>query len=383
MLSIPPPQRPPSRSERLLRETLRRDGEVRDPSTPSPPRRPSLTRHSTSRVASPPLPPLPPLDFYSRPSSPGQRCRYAELADEQYTRGNFLFRAPITNAPTSPHSEAFYSSKTESDGTVTPGSRTRFLDGKRAHSSRLTTRSSSPSPPPTKTKGTVTRRHSLQRASYHEQPLSPQEHALRARLGNMLRPTSVHMTNPNMAWDTNGELQWRDSDLPARSGSVSQPRSAASVRLFTSLPFSTLIYCRLRSRLLPLPQLPSSSPHLHLLSKTILNVRTPAAGAQQTPFAPLLTQVSKRPSTLPPPPHVLGQGLLQIRPLLPLLVPPHQCQASRRGETFRRTVLRILFTHTTLLTNINNTQEGNTFLLRLLLRLRRTPRLQVSAPGTS
>lgn len=283
MLSIPPPQRPPSRSERLLRQTLRRDGEVRDS---TPPRGQSLTRQS--RAASPPPPPLPPLDFYSRPASPGQRCRYAELADEQYTRANFRFRSPTANAPNTP--EGFYTSRTESDGTVTPGSRARFSDGKRPHtSSRLTTRSSSPSPPPTRTGATVTRRHSLQRAFYHE-PLSPQEHALRARLENMLRPTSAHMTNPNMAWETNGELQWRDSDLAARSGSVSQPRSAGSVRL---VYFPAILHAYLlspRSPPLPLlPQLPSSTPPRHPLSKAIPNARILAAEAQQIPYAPLLT----------------------------------------------------------------------------------------------
>lgn len=250
MLSIPPLQRPPSRSELLLRETLRRSDEVRDTSISSPPRKSSLSRSSSSRVASPPPPPLPPLEFFSRPASPGQRCRYAELADEQYTRGNFLFRSAITNAPHSPSTEVFYSPKTESDGTMTPGSRSRFFDGKRPHTSthsgRLSTRSISPSPPPTRDRASVTRRHSLQRAFYHE-PLTPQEHALRARLGNMLRPESAHMTDPNMAWDPNGELHWRDSDFTARSGSASQPQSGASVRLVHSLflLFSTLIYCRL------------------------------------------------------------------------------------------------------------------------------------------
>lgn len=375
MLSIPPPQRPPSRSERLLRETLRRDVEVRD----SPPRRPSLTRHST-RVASPPLPPLPPLDLYSRPSSPGQRCRYAELVDEQYTRGNFHFRSPVANASNSP--EGFYTSRTESEGTVTPGSRARFTDGKRAHtSSRLTTRSSSPSPPPTRSGATVTRRHSLQRAFYHE-PLTPQEHALRARLENMLRPTSsAHMTNPNMAWETNGELQWRDSDLAARSGSVSQPRSAGSVRL---VYFPAILHAYLlspRSPPLLLPQLPSLFPPLHPLSKPVRNARTLAAGAQQILYAPLLTQITIH---LPTPPHVLGQVPLQIRPRPPLPVALHQCQASRRGETVQ---LPVLPTNTTLLTNHKlprtNTHGGNMFPLKVPLRLQRMPPPRVSAPEMS
>ena len=368
MLSIPPPQRPPSRSERLLRQTLRRDGEVRDS---TPPRRPSLTRHST-RVASPTLPPLPPLDFYSRPSSPGQRCRYAELADEQYTRGN-SFHSPVANASNSP--EGFYTSRTESDGTVTPGSRARFTDGKRAHtSSRLTTRSSSPSPPPTRTGPTVTRRHSLQRAIYHE-PLTPQEHALRARLENMLRPTSAHMTNPNMAWETNGELQWRDSDLTARSGSVSQPRSAGSVRL---VYFPAILHAYLlssRSRPLLLPQLPSSIPLRRPLSKTVPNAHTLAAGAQQIPHDPFLTQIGIH---LPTPTHVLGWQVPR-----PLPVALHQCQASRRGETFQLPVLPILSTNPILLINHKLPRGGNTFLSKLPLRLRQTPRPRVSAPEMS
>jgi hypothetical protein len=245
MLSIPPPQRPPSRSERLLRETLRRSDEVRDTTISSPPSKSSLSRRSSSRrVASPPPPPLPPLELYSRPASPGQRCRYAELADEQYSRGDFLFRSAVNNAPHSPSTEVFYSPKTESDGTMTPGSRSRFFDGKRPHTStRLSTRSISPSPPPTRDRTTVTRRHSLQRAFYHE-PLTPQEHALRARLGNMLRPETAHMTNLNMASDPNGESHWRDSDFTARSGSTSQPQSGASVRLVHSL-YCSSIYCRL------------------------------------------------------------------------------------------------------------------------------------------
>ncbi|KAK2460193.1 hypothetical protein APHAL10511_007784 [Amanita phalloides] len=277
MLSVPPPQRPPSRSERLLRQTLRRDEEVRDSAVASPKRRHSLSRHSP-RVASPP-PPLPPLDFCSRPPSPAHRCRYADLADEQYTRGAFLFRSPINNGPASPTPQGYIpgnmydhlprqGASESSDGTATPGSRTRFHNGNGPHtSSRLSTRSISPPPTPTRS-ATVTRRHSLQRAFYHE-PLTPQEHALRARLESAQRPQdnrrSSHMTNGNPDWvrDRNSQLQWRDSNFTARSGSMSQPQSGASI-LSTPPPSSP----RLHSSSSPSLQDASSRTHTHTRSRS-------------------------------------------------------------------------------------------------------------------
>ncbi|KIL57309.1 hypothetical protein M378DRAFT_396897 [Amanita muscaria Koide BX008] len=187
--------RPPSRSERLLRETLRRDGEVRESGITSPSRRPSASRRHSSRVSSPTSPPLPASAscgelHIPRPSSPSLSCRYAELADEQYTRGTFLFRSAITNAPNSPQfpgkMECMYApahphvqGPISTDGTVVP-----VLNGNGPHSPsyhpRISTRSASPSPPPT-LNGGIGRRHSLQR-SFHHEARTPQEHALRAQL---------------------------------------------------------------------------------------------------------------------------------------------------------------------------------------------------------
>lgn len=201
-MSILPPQRPPSRSERLLRETLRRDGEVRESGITSPSRRPSASRRHSSRVSSPTSPPLPASASCGelrapRPSSPSLSCRYAELADEQYTRGTFLFRSAITNAPNSPQfpgkMECMYApahphvqGPISTDGTVVP-----VLNGNGPHSPsyhpRMSTRSASPSPPPT-LNGGIGRRHSLQR-SFHHEARTPQEHALRAQLENYFEDT--------------------------------------------------------------------------------------------------------------------------------------------------------------------------------------------------
>ncbi|KAF8631687.1 hypothetical protein AX15_002255 [Amanita polypyramis BW_CC] len=251
-MSVLPPQRPRSRSERLLRDTLRRDEEVRV----LPSRKPSLSGRR-SRVASPPPPPLPNHECLSRASSPPPNCGYAELVDEHYTRGTFLFRSAIANAPNSAPAQGYYPTKTDDmyqrspralhtqststltelgNGTATPGSKARIQNGNgshtqtRMHSPRPSTRSISPSRSPTKG-ATVTRRHSLQRGTRHE-PLTPQEHALRARLESVLRlednQQSSHMTwNPKEVRDGYGGSQQRDSDGRTRSGSLSQPQSDA------------------------------------------------------------------------------------------------------------------------------------------------------------
>ncbi|PFH47261.1 hypothetical protein AMATHDRAFT_50427 [Amanita thiersii Skay4041] len=214
MSMLSPPQRPPSRSQCLLRETLRRDEELRDTVKSPSSRRTSVSRRRSS-VSSPPMLSHPSFSGdSSRPSSPHPPYRYAELADEQYTRGAFLFRSAMTNAPNSPqplHSitqsakmdslvespvpvsprRDFRGSQTESsEGTMTPSNRKRYRYSNAPHSptpSRSQTRQTSPSP--SRTEGAIMRRRqSLQRSPRSESVLwSPQEHALRSRLEYMLQ----------------------------------------------------------------------------------------------------------------------------------------------------------------------------------------------------
>ncbi|KAF8638152.1 hypothetical protein AX17_002409 [Amanita inopinata Kibby_2008] len=357
-LNIPPPQRPPSRSERLLRETLRRDEEVRDSTTSPPSRRTSLSRHSHAQGPAPTSPAL--SNSSSRPSSPALRCRYTELADEQYTRGTFLFRSAITNAPNSPPQTShpiYYPAKMESlveRSTRTDPSAAVY----QAHTattplhftmsvphtptySRSPTRSASPSH-----SAALTRRQSLQRTLHHDTPLlSPQEQALRSRLECMLhiedtrqqQQQQVSQTRPNKerrrrshcsneVRDEMGGWPWRDRDWGhgdghgrTRSGSASRTGSGASILSFppasnislhsrSSLSLqdhSSCAHVRSRSQtdpILPPPHV-SSRAYSHSISYSAPRTNTPSTASMST--------LSPRKSTTPYHQHLYSHQLQQ------------------------------------------------------------------------